>query len=398
MRIPCEVVFSRFKANSRQAPVPSKPKKGFVVLQRLRQTPPQYQTTIAVEGDKTGNKFDLNKPPIILDNFIRQGKITLTFQTTPAVMVCINKACPEALGQLIDCIKKISKGENVDIEKVKVKRSDFKPSTITVTIQQDYRNQMKACSDFLKTLKIEPIDLRMPDRKWIECRNITTLILNENPIGSRNSNLDVFSKLKQLQSLELKNCSLGKLPIPALCDMVKGLPITLTSIDLSENQIKVFPPLFHLIQLRSINVSFNNIRYLPSRIGAFQNLNHINLSQNSMTSLPYIFPKIPTIQHVGLNANDELVRLQEEVGLLLVRKITTKVDGNDYTHDGGVDTLMTIASNAIHRDINRNMMIASRNFWPLSVRFQMDDLMYEKPGVSALEMCTNCLRLRHIRV
>ncbi|CAL2033506.1 unnamed protein product [Caenorhabditis brenneri] len=396
MGVPCEVMFTRYKGNNPQNT--TKPKKGIVILQRLRQTPPQYQITIAVPGDKTGNKFELSsqKPPNVIDRFVNQGKITITFQSTPAVMVSISKASPEALLQLIDSIKKVLKGEHVDVEKTKVKTSDFKPASITITRQQDYRNQMNACSHFLKTLKIEPIDLRRPDRKWIVCANLTQLTISGNPIGSRNTDLDVFSKLKNLQVLELKNCALGNIPIPSLCDMFKTMPITLTSIDLSENQLKVFPPLFHLSQLRSLNISFNNLKYLPSRVGALQNLINIDLSQNQMTSLPYIFPKIPTIQKVGLNANDELVRLREEVEAPKTRKLPTKLDGHDYTHHGGVDSLMSIAANVIHR--NENIMRASREILPLSVRFQMDDFLYEAPRVSSLEMCTNCLRLRHIRV
>lgn len=38
-----------------------------------------------------------------------------------------------------------------------------------------------------------------------------------------------------------------------------------------------------------------------------------------------------------------------------------------------------------------------RQFLPLSLRFDMDDLMFEKPGISSLELCTGCVRLRHIR-
>ncbi|EFO91601.1 hypothetical protein GCK72_005934 [Caenorhabditis remanei] len=398
MRIPCEVVFSRHKTNGnlRQVPDTSKPRKGFVVLEKLRQTPPQYQILFAVNGDKNTNKFDLNKPPIILDKFVQQGKVTFQF---PAVTVYIGKACPESLTKLTDCIRKIVRGEAVEIEKVKIKSSDFKPTTITVTTQNDYRKQMNMCSEFLRTLKIEPIDLRTADRTWIsKCKNITQLIISGNPIGNRATNLDVFSKLPHLHVLELNNCSLGSVAVPVLCDMFKRLPITLNFLDISENQLSVFPPIFHLNQLRVINATFNNIKYLPSRIGSLQNLQTISLNHNQMSSLPYVFPKMPRIQHVGLQANDDLCYTSpEDAGPLITRKLASKVDNNDYSHAGGVDSLVVIAANAIHRDENRKSLRACRDFLPLSLRFHVEDLMYETPGISPLEMCTYCLRLRHIR-
>ncbi|UMM19032.1 hypothetical protein L5515_014825 [Caenorhabditis briggsae] len=397
MRLSCEVVFQRHKANPKQLPTTTKPRKGFAILERLRQNPPQHQIRFVVSDDKSGNKFDLSKAPAIIDRFLKQGKVTLTFQCTPAVTVFISKACPESLATFIDTIRKILRGEAVDIQKIKIKSSDFKPATITVMAQQDYKKQMMLTSEFLRTLRIEPIDLRKPDRTWIKCKNITQLLINGNAIGDRKTDLDVFSQLPHLQILELKNCQLGSLPIPIFRDMFKTLPVTLNSLDLRENQLTMFPPIFHLSQLRTLNVTFNNIRYLPSRIGSLQNLQNIDLSHNSMTTMPYIFPKIPSIQHVGIHANDELVRLEEEIGPLIASELATKVDNRDYAHEGGVDTLMTIAANAIHREENRNSLKVCPYFLPLCLRFQVEDLIYEKPGISALEMCTSCLRLRHIR-
>ncbi|CCD65793.1 PIF1/LRR1 pleckstrin homology domain-containing protein [Caenorhabditis elegans] len=397
MRLPCEVVFARYKANAGVNPKPTKSQKGFVILQKLRQTPPQYQITVAVAGDKTGNKFELNKPPIILDKFIAQGKTTITFQTTPAVMVCISKANPEALAQLIEAIRKIVKGENVDIEKVKVKSSDFKPTTITVNNQATYKKQMQSCSEFLKTLKIEPIDLRRPDKAWRFCHNLTRLTLNGNPIGAHNRDLDVFSKLKQLQSLEMRSCSLELIPVPAMCTMFRELPTSISLLDFGDNHLSIFPPIFHLKQLKIINAAHNAIKYLPSRIGVLQNLNTIDVSNNLMTALPYVFSKIPSIEHVGINANDQMVRLEEEIGPIFIRRLLTKVDNIEYTHEGGVDKLGTIAANAIHREECSKSMKFGRQFLPLSLRFDMDDLMFEKPGISSLELCTGCVRLRHIR-
>lgn len=37
MRLPCEVVFARYKANAGVNPKPTKSQKGFVILQKLRQ-------------------------------------------------------------------------------------------------------------------------------------------------------------------------------------------------------------------------------------------------------------------------------------------------------------------------------------------------------------------------
>lgn len=41
---------------------------------------------------------------------------------------------------------------------------------------------------------------------------------------------------------------------------------------------------------------------------------------------------------------------EEEIGPIFIRRLLTKVDNIEYTHEGGVDKLGTIAANAIHRE------------------------------------------------
>uniref|UniRef100_A0A8R1DT36 PIF1/LRR1 pleckstrin homology domain-containing protein n=1 Tax=Caenorhabditis japonica TaxID=281687 RepID=A0A8R1DT36_CAEJA len=397
MRLPCEVVFLKM-AVKKQKQNATKANKGFAVINKLRQNPPKYTLTFALAADKVNNKFDLEKsnPPVIMAQMRAKGKATFNFPSKPPISVLISKADPENLAQFLELIRKILNGENVDVDKVKIKSSDFKPSTIHIKAQSDYSRHMKNASEFLKVLKIDPITMRMPDTGWMKCKNLATLVLSGNPITRLKKNLHVFKSLPNLEVLELKNCELGALSVQEIAEMFATLSKSVTSLDLSENELKIFPPCYHLCQLRTLNLANNLLKYVPSRIVHFRNLSNFNVSHNQIRSLPHIFDKFSNMQSFSLSGNGSLDQPLGPIEIMgNVCRVPTKLDKEFYCHPGGVDTLVNIAANALHR--NPNHLSVARQFLPTCLRFQMDDLIETELRKSALEVCTQCSLLRHIR-
>ncbi|CAI2331478.1 unnamed protein product [Caenorhabditis sp. 36 PRJEB53466] len=357
-----------------------------------------YRITFALKTDKTSNRFEFTDIRDVLCPLINQGKMTIKF-SEPTVEVMISGADPASLKQLLNIREQIDSGADVELEKVsKVRSADFKPKTIHVTAREEYSKKQSDFSDMTQSLKIEPIDMRMPDPKWARCRNLTRLILSGNPIGRLKKNLEVFGKLKHLGWLELTYCELA----PAgpefrrldkeVCKMFQSLPDSLTSLDLTGNNLTMFPPIFHLINIRTLNLSCNRIRYCPTLVGRFRHVSVFDVSDNELPSVPMIFRHMRTVRFFGL-ANNPMVLLPDHRVVAETFALNRKVDGSKYTR-GGVDTLQTLAAHALHKEDKWQVF---GEYFPMHVRIQLDEMLTEEVCVTAVERCSYCSELRLMR-
>lgn len=99
--------------------------------------------------------------------------------------------------------------------------------------------------------------------------------------------------------INLKGNKLQKFPV-ALSDAV-----TLEKLDLSENKInsiddEAFDKLENLIEL---DLSFNELQYLPTSIGKLRNLKKLNLSGNKISFLPREFENLTSLEYLDFDGN-----------------------------------------------------------------------------------------------
>ena len=132
--------------------------------------------------------------------------------------------------------------------------------------------------------------------EFINLMNIEKVDISYNLITSIPTGKIDYPKCK---ILNLKGNKLGK--FPTAISQVK----TLERLHLSENGINhiednVFVGLENLIEL---DLSFNELTYLPSSLGRLTKLKKLNLSGNKIRSLPKEFENLVSLEALGLDGN-----------------------------------------------------------------------------------------------
>lgn len=126
--------------------------------------------------------------------------------------------------------------------------------------------------------------------------SIEKVDISYNQITSISAEKITFSKC---ESLSLKGNKLQKFPT-AVSDCE-----TLEKLDLSENKISLieddaFDRLENLIEL---DLSFNELTYLPTSIGKLKKLRRLNLSGNKISSLPKEFENLTSLEFLDFDSN-----------------------------------------------------------------------------------------------
>ena len=126
--------------------------------------------------------------------------------------------------------------------------------------------------------------------------DIEKVDISYNQIASIPSDRIEYPKCR---SLSIKGNRLQKFPIA-----VSGAH-TLEKLDLSENKISsidddAFDGLENLIEL---DLSFNELNYLPTSIGKLRKLKRLNLSENKISSLPKEFENLTSLEFLDFDGN-----------------------------------------------------------------------------------------------
>lgn len=150
--------------------------------------------------------------------------------------------------------------------------------------------------------------------------NLTSLNLSENQISEINSHM--FMNLMNINKVDLSYNSIGNIPYEKVaypkCTTLnlKGNKLTkfpkilsdistLEKLVISENSIyeledNAFENLENLVEL---DLSFNQMTYLPSSIGRLTKLKRLKLNGNRLTSLPKEFENLVSLESLDLEGN-----------------------------------------------------------------------------------------------
>lgn len=91
---------------------------------------------------------------------------------------------------------------------------------------------------------------------------------------------------------------------------------TITTLDLSNLKMKVFPPEIGVFyNLRVLNLNNNHFKELPAEIGQLRNLSTLKLNNNDLSQLPKEFTALTKLHRLELNGN-QLIALPANFGAL----------------------------------------------------------------------------------
>ncbi|XP_027730282.1 protein flightless-1 homolog [Vombatus ursinus] len=128
--------------------------------------------------------------------------------------------------------------------------------------------------------------------------HLQTLILNNNPL--MHAQLRQLPAMTALQTLHLRNTQRTQSNLPT---SLEGLT-NLADVDLSCNDLTWVPEcLYTLPNLRRINLSSNQISELSQCIDQWVQVETLNLSRNQLTSLPSAICKLTKLKKLYLNSN-----------------------------------------------------------------------------------------------
>lgn len=107
-------------------------------------------------------------------------------------------------------------------------------------------------------------------------------------------------KLNNLVELKLSFCELNEIPLK-----LNELGLNLKILNLSHNSIQAINGSF-LLALRHLNhldLSHNELLYLPFEIKVLQRLEQLNVCNNSLTDLPFTLAKVSSLQVLNVSHN-----------------------------------------------------------------------------------------------
>ncbi|XP_078605300.1 uncharacterized protein LOC144878523 [Branchiostoma floridae x Branchiostoma japonicum] len=149
------------------------------------------------------------------------------------------------------------------------------------------------CTQNLQVLKVSNCSLTVLPESTGEFPSLTSLDLSKNQLkGLPNS----ISHLSTLEVLNVSDCSLTVLP-----DSLVNLQ-SLTSLDISGNPLKALSStILHISALKALQVSKCSLAALPDSIGEFQSLTSLDISSNCLKALPNSMSQLCTLEHLSLH-------------------------------------------------------------------------------------------------
>jgi len=150
-------------------------------------------------------------------------------------------------------------------------------------------------------------------------RHLTILDLSHNQIEELCREIGNLSSLRELY---LSNNSLKKFPTTGNLNSLKKLI-------LDNNQIHTIPPecLEPLVQLQTLDMSFNNLDNLSSCISRLKNLKQLNLSHNQLVELPSSVRHLTKLHSLALDYN-QIVSIPDKVVANLSRLAKLTISNN----------------------------------------------------------------------
>lgn len=236
-------------------------------------------------------------------------------------------------------------------DKLKSLRSNTDKVQLTTGRLKVVPNELKSCTEikyldlfgnsiqeipdwFFKFKKLEHLSLRNNTLKILPTivftiENLKYLNMADNQIHEINGHY--FMNLMNIEKVDLSYNQLALIPAekidyPKCKDLsIKGNRLqtfpsavsdsyTLEKLDLSENKISIidddaFNGLENLVEL---DLSFNELKYLPTSIGKLKKLKRLNLSGNKISSLPKEFENLTSLEFLDFD-NNPIERVPVEI-------------------------------------------------------------------------------------
>ncbi|XP_006825268.1 leucine-rich repeat protein 1-like [Saccoglossus kowalevskii] len=247
---------------------------------------------VCTAKEKTGIKYRLKENiEQFFAKFIGEGKATVRLKE-PQLDIRLSKANPVDLKNFLGALRLASR--NADIEKLQLtpltratSSQVEKPQTrMTVLKRKDYP-LTKSFPRSLEALKVSNCSLTRIDFRILDLKKLKVLDLSENHIRSLPTSME---HLVSLSELNLSHNQLSVFP-PELCK--EPLKSTLHLLDLSHNKFKVIPPhITALTKLVHFKLERNEIMRLPQAIGRLQQLRFFSAGHNQIKTLPAGFIRL----------------------------------------------------------------------------------------------------------
>eukprot|EP01130_Rhizamoeba_saxonica_P014315 TRINITY_DN6248_c0_g1_i1.p1 TRINITY_DN6248_c0_g1~~TRINITY_DN6248_c0_g1_i1.p1 ORF type:complete len:753 (-),score=146.98 TRINITY_DN6248_c0_g1_i1:51-2309(-) len=139
------------------------------------------------------------------------------------------------------------------------------------------------------------------------CFQITSNSLSVTKEGINQFPGPILNAFYFITELNLVENNLSELP-----ESVNSLS-HLRNLKLSYNQFSCFPEIFGLDKLIYLDLDFNQITSIPSKINQLVSLQYLDLERNRIKQYPYELTELPDIEHVNLNSN-RITLLPPELG------------------------------------------------------------------------------------
>jgi len=278
MRLQCEVLISDHKSCIKR---PGKPAFSHVSVGRkpghMDKDSPVY-LMLCTAQNRSGSKYIIHKNLMqIFGKFVKDGKATIRFNSPPHDLA-LSKATPDQLSSLLRIVMMVSKGRelsNKDLSSlapVSSKQVERPVTNLMITKPSEYPMSFPA--------------------------TLTSLVIN----GCRLKRLSPhITKLVNLQRLDLSSNQLSSLP-----DQVANLQM-LFSVVLKDNKFCKFPTVFcnsdNSKLLLDIDLSFNEIRFLPSCLSKLKRLGTLFLQNNILEVLPACLGQMSALTNLSVSNN-----------------------------------------------------------------------------------------------
>ena len=130
----------------------------------------------------------------------------------------------------------------------------------------------------------------IPDFAFVKMVNLKCLLLNNNKLES----VEFVSSLQQLNTLVLSNNAISSISKESFAHLT---PLLTRS---GHNQLHEFPPVFHMTDLKELNLNSNKISSIPDEITKLVHLAQLDLGNNLLENVKVlsVFSKMPVV--IGL--------------------------------------------------------------------------------------------------
>lgn len=247
----------------------------------------------------TGQKF------LIKGNILRvhskyssEGKCTISIKEPPYDFA-ISKAPVDVLKKFLLVLKLAFKGEDtstvVNLNNMLLpKNADIKKPKKSLTVLSKEQYPIKTSfPETLETLIVNNCILKKFDVRVLKLKFLITLDLSFNKLTTL---CDNFDELVNLKSLLLQSNSFKTIP---KCVVNGNVSKQIQLLDLSNNDIEFLPNKISVMKdLVTLKLTGNKIQYLPSNFGMLSKLQYLHLNQNKLKVLPWSF------QHLRFNILD----------------------------------------------------------------------------------------------